>query len=110
MDLDNATAVHKGITITPNTPDAIDPMQSVLSFFRKSLSDGGKRYGNEKQDTSSVAAIIAQSKTFQCKNLVTGAAFGLTFSFNRPSTYKYSASQWLWGTLKGPLMLDGSRC
>lgn len=71
-------------------------MQSLRLLFSKPLSDGGKRYGDEEQDTSSITAIVAQSKSFQQKNLVTGSAFGFNFSFNRPSTYKYSASQWLW--------------
>lgn len=88
-------------------------MQSLRLLFSKPLSDGGKRYGDEEQDTSSITAIVAQSKSFQQKNLVTGSAFGFNFSFNRPSTYKYSASQWLWGrsgSLSSLGGFDGNMC
>jgi hypothetical protein len=72
-------------------------MDFIISLFRKELPDGGRRYGDEEQDTSSLAAIVSQCETFQRKNLVTGSAFGFDYSFNRPSAYKYNASQWLWG-------------
>ena len=72
-------------------------MDFIISLFRKALPDGGRRYGDEEQDTSSLAAIVSQCETFQRKNLVTGSAFGFDYSFNRPSSYKYDASQWLWG-------------
>ncbi|KAK5707291.1 hypothetical protein LTR17_020826 [Elasticomyces elasticus] len=71
-------------------------MYHITSLFRKPPPDGGRRFGDEEQDTSSLAAIVAQSRTFHQKNLVTGSAFGFVYSFNRPSSYKYSASQWLW--------------
>ena len=72
-------------------------MDYLISLFRDSLPDGGRRFGDEDQDTTSLAAIISQCERFQKKNLVTGTAFGFKYSFNRPSSYKYSASQWLWG-------------
>lgn len=73
-------------------------MEYLLSLYRKgSLPDGGRAYGDEEQDTSSLAAIVSQCEKFLRKNLVTGTAFGFEYSFDKPSSYKYSASQWLWG-------------
>jgi len=61
------------------------------------LPDGGIAYGHEKQDTSSPAAIASQSEKFLTKTLHKGIAYGYAYSFNQPSSYKYSPSQWLWG-------------
>jgi hypothetical protein len=70
------------------------------AFLRDTLPDGGVVFGDEEQDTSSRAAIVAQCEIFMNKNLLTGTAFGYQYSFNQPSSFKYSPSQWLWG--KGP--------
>ena len=64
---------------------------------RSTLPDGGIVYGNEPQNTSSLTAITSQCETFLNKNLLTGAAYGYDYSFNQPSQFKYSPSQWLWG-------------
>ena len=72
-------------------------MDFLISLFRQALPDGGRAFGDEEQETSTPAAIVLQCKTFLNKNLVAGAAFGYHYSFNKPSSYKYSASQWLWG-------------
>ena len=69
----------------------------LWSFFRQTLPDGGVAFGNERQDTSSPEAIVAQCEVFMRKNLLTGTAHGHDYSFNQPSSYKYSPSQWLWG-------------
>ena len=61
------------------------------------LPDGGIAYGHERQDTTSPAAIAEQSEKFLKQTLHTGRSFGYDYSFNQPSTYKYSPSQWLWG-------------
>ena len=68
-----------------------------MFLFRSTLPDGGRAFGDEEQDTSSPAAIVAQCETFMSKNLATGSAHGIEYSFNQPSSYKYSRSQWLWG-------------
>jgi hypothetical protein len=67
------------------------------AFLRDTLPDGGVVFGDEEQDTSSRAAIVAQCEIFMRKNLLTGTAFGYNYSFNQPSSFKYSPSQWLWG-------------
>jgi len=72
-------------------------MGLLWSVFRDTLPDGGITFGDEEQDTSSPAAIVSQCEKFMRKNLLTGTAYGHTYSFNQPSSYKYSPSQWLWG-------------
>lgn len=67
------------------------------ALVRDTLPDGGVVFGDEEQDTSSPQAIVAQCELFMQKNLLTGSAFGYNYSFNRPSSFKYSPSQWLWG-------------
>ena len=67
------------------------------SYIRDTLPDGGIVFGNETQDTSTPEAIVSQCKTFMTRNLLTGTAYGHNYSFNQPSAYKYSPSQWLWG-------------
>ena len=78
-----------------------NPMVSLTgllwSFFRDTLPDGGIAFGDEEQETSSPAAIVSQCEIFMRKNLLTGTAYGHDYSFNRPSSFKYSPSQWLWG-------------
>ena len=69
----------------------------LWSLFRQTLPDGGVAFGDEEQDTSSPAAIVSQCEIFLRKNLLTGEAFGHKYSFNQPSSFKYSPSQWLWG-------------
>ena len=69
----------------------------LWSFFRHTLPHGGISFGDEEQDTSSPAAIVSQCEIFMRKNLLTGTAYGYNYSFNQPSSYKYSPSQWLWG-------------
>ena len=69
----------------------------LWSFFRKALPDGGLAFGDEEQDTSSPAAIVTQCEVFMRKNHLTGTAYGYNYSYNQPSSYKYSPSQWLWG-------------
>ena len=69
----------------------------VWSLFRQNLPDGGVAFGDEKQDTASPEAIVAQCETFMRENLRTGTAYGHNYSFNQPSSFKYSPSQWLWG-------------
>ena len=72
-------------------------MDYLIFLFRPRLPDGARAFGDEEQDTSSPAAIVAHCEMFMKKNLVTGSAHGMEYSFNRPSSYKYSLSQWLWG-------------
>lgn len=67
------------------------------AFVRDTLPDGGVVFGNEEQDTSSPEAIVSQCQQFMSKNLLTGSTFGYNYSFNQPSSFKYSPSQWLWG-------------
>jgi hypothetical protein len=69
----------------------------LWSMFRNTLPDGGVAFGDEEQDTSSPDAIVSQCKKFMRKNLLTGTAYGHNYSFNQPSSFKYSPSQWLWG-------------
>jgi hypothetical protein len=69
----------------------------LWSLFRDTLPDGGVTFGDEEQDTSSPAAIFSQCEVFMRKNLLTGTAYGYNYSFNQPSSFKYSPSQWLWG-------------
>jgi hypothetical protein len=69
----------------------------LWSMFRNTLPDGGVAFGDEEQDTSSLDAIVSQCKIFMRKNLRTGTAYGYNYSFNQPSSFKYSPSQWLWG-------------
>jgi hypothetical protein len=71
----------------------------LWSLFRHTLPDGGITFGDEKQNTSSPAAIVSQCEVFMRKNLLTGSAYGYNYSFNQPSSFKYSPSQWLWGKL-----------
>lgn len=72
-------------------------MDYLISLFRTALPDGGRRYGDEEQDTSTLEAIVSQCRHFLTKNLITGSAFGYDYSFDKPSSFKYSPSQWLWG-------------
>jgi hypothetical protein len=53
--------------------------------------------GNE-QDTSTPDKIVAQAYKFLERNLFTGIhkEYGYQYSFSKPSSYKYSSSQWLW--------------
>lgn len=69
----------------------------LRSWFRDPLPDGGIAFGDEEQDTSSSEAIVSQCEIFMRKNLLTGTAHGHKYSFNQPSSFKYSPSQWLWG-------------
>ena len=69
----------------------------LWSMFRNTLPDGGVAFGDEEQDTSSLDAIVSQCEIFMRKNLLTGTAYGYNYSFNQPSSFKYSPSQWLWG-------------
>jgi len=69
----------------------------LWSMFRNTLPDGGVAFGDEEQDTSSIDAIVSQCEIFMRKNLLTGTAYGYNYSFNQPSSFKYSPSQWLWG-------------
>jgi hypothetical protein len=69
------------------------------TLVRDTLPDGGVVFGDEEQDTSSPAAIVSQCEQFMQKNLLTGSAFGYDYSFNQPSSFKYSPSQWLWGKI-----------
>ena len=80
-------------------------MDFLISLFRNALPDGGRAFGDEEQETSTPAAIVLQCKAFLYKNLVAGTAFGYHYSFNRPSSYKYSASQWLWGETASSLSI-----
>lgn len=69
------------------------------ALVRDTLPDGGVVFGDEEQDTSSPEAIVSQCELFMQKNLLTGSAFGYDYSFNQPSSFKYSPSQWLWGKI-----------
>jgi len=69
----------------------------LWSLLRKTLPDGGVAFGDENQDLSTSAAIVTQCEAFMRKNLLTGEAHGHEYSFNQPSSFKYSPSQWLWG-------------
>jgi hypothetical protein len=71
----------------------------VWSMFRNTLPDGGVAFGDEEQDTSSLDAIVSQCEIFMRENLLTGTAYGYNYSFNQPSSFKYSPSQWLWGKI-----------
>ncbi|MCJ1339548.1 hypothetical protein MMC09_004838 [Bachmanniomyces sp. S44760] len=68
----------------------------VLSIFSTSLPDGGKAFGTGHQNTSNPAAIATQADAFLTNTLLTGEEYGFHYSFNQPSAYKYSPSQWLW--------------
>lgn len=72
----------------------------LWSLFRNTLPDGGVAFGDDEQDTSSVEAIISQCEIFMTKNHLNGTAYGHNYSFNQPSTFKYSPSQWLWGEIR----------
>lgn len=76
------------------------------ALVRDTLPDGGVVFGDEEQDTSSPQAIVAQCELFMQKNLLTGSAFGYNYSFNRPSSFKYSPSQWLWGKISSTAHLS----
>ena len=84
-------------------------MGYLWSTFHKTLPDGGVAYGSEKQDTSTVTAITIQCRNFLRKNLHIGTAYGYEYSFNQPSSYKYSPSQWLWGKTFSKVCLLGER-
>ena len=62
---------------------------------------GGLVYGPDtnEQDTSTPDKIVHQAYQFLQQNLVTGThkPTGFHYSFSKPSSYKYSPSQWLWG-------------
>jgi hypothetical protein len=80
----------------------------IWSMFRDTLPDGGVAFGDEEQDTSSPEAIVSQCEIFMRKNLLTGTAYGYNYSFNRPSSFKYSPSQWLWGKILSGLFRQAS--
>jgi hypothetical protein len=77
----------------------------LRSWFRDTLPDGGITFGDEEQNTSSPEAIVSQCEIFMRKNLLTGTAYGHNYSFNQPSSFKYSPSQWLWGKTSALLWL-----
>ena len=80
----------------------------LWSMFRNTLPDGGVAFGDEEQDTSSLEAIVSQCEIFMRKNLLTGTAYGYNYSFNQPSSFKYSPSQWLWGKILSGLFRQAS--
>lgn len=65
-------------------------------MVRRPLPDGGIAFGDSQQNTSSPEAVMQQCEVFLNRNLLTGHHAGYNYSFNRPSSYKYSDSQWLW--------------
>ena len=87
----------------------IDWMMVCLSFETLLYADkanwiciGGRIYGpaNAVQDTSTPEKIVGQAYSFLERNLITGThkEYGYSYSFSKPSSYKYGPSQWLWGT------------
>ena len=72
---------------------ALISLMPIRSSEKKNI-----KYGTRvQQNTSSPAAIMAQCESFLERNRLTGDAFGYEYSFNQPSSHKYSPSQWLWG-------------
>ena len=88
---------RRGFTFLLLATAMVSFLSLLWSLFRHVLPDGGIIFGDEEQNTSSPAAIVSQCEIFMRENLRTGTAYGYNYSFNQPSSFKYSPSQWLWG-------------